>query len=75
MTGSNEPILTARNITVPGIVHDASLTLHKGEVLGIGGLVGSGRTELAEAISGLRPRSGAVTLMDRDLPAGAWRRP
>ena len=70
VTGSNEPILTARNITVPGIVHDASLTLHKGEVLGIGGLVGSGRTELAEAIAGLRPRSGTVTLMDRDLPAG-----
>ncbi|WP_378945537.1 sugar ABC transporter ATP-binding protein [Paracoccus sp. R86501] len=69
VTGSDEPILTARNITVPGIVHDASLTLHKGEVLGIGGLVGSGRTELAEAIAGLRPRSGTVTLMDRDLPA------
>ena len=69
VTGGSDPILTARNITVPGIVHDASLTLKRGEVLGIGGLVGSGRTELAEAIAGLRPRSGTVTLMDRDLPA------
>lgn len=64
------PILTAQGITVPGVVHDASLTLHQGEVLGIGGLVGSGRTELAEAIAGLRPRSGTVRLDGHDLPAG-----
>ncbi|MFD1483070.1 sugar ABC transporter ATP-binding protein [Paracoccus nototheniae] len=68
--GGAEPILEAQGITVPGVVHDASLTLHKGEVLGIGGLVGSGRTELAEAIAGLRPRSGTVRLKGQDLPAG-----
>ncbi|QBX35365.1 sugar ABC transporter ATP-binding protein (plasmid) [Paracoccus liaowanqingii] len=68
--GGAEPILEARGITVPGIVHDASLVLHRGEVLGIGGLVGSGRTELAEAIAGLRPRTGSVRLDGVDLPAG-----
>ena len=65
-----EPILEVRGVTVPGLVEDASLTLHKGEVLGIGGLVGAGRTELAEAIAGLRPRHGSVTLRGQDLPAG-----
>ena len=41
--------------------------------LGIGGLVGSGRTELAEAIAGLRPRTGQVRLMGEELPAGEVR--
>ncbi|TJZ88733.1 sugar ABC transporter ATP-binding protein [Paracoccus gahaiensis] len=68
--GSAEPILEAQGITVPGVVHDASLVLHRGEVLGLGGLVGSGRTELAEAIAGLRPRTGSVRLDGTDLPAG-----
>ncbi|ODT60776.1 MULTISPECIES: sugar ABC transporter ATP-binding protein [Paracoccus] len=70
ITAHGKPILVAQNVTVPGIVHDASLTLHKGEVLGIGGLVGSGRTELAEAIAGLRPRQGTVRLNGAELPAG-----
>lgn len=67
---SGAPVLTAEAISVPGMVHDASLVLHKGEVLGIGGLVGSGRTELAEAIAGLRPRTGRVELNGAELPAG-----
>ena len=70
ITARGEPILVAEGVTVPGIVQDASLTLHKGEVLGIGGLVGSGRTELAEAIAGLRPRQGSVRLNGAELPAG-----
>lgn len=67
---STEPILEVRDVNVPGVVEDASLTLHRGEVLGIGGLVGSGRTELAEAIVGLRPRSGTVRLKGQVLPQG-----
>ena len=43
--------------------HDVSFALHRGEILGIGGLIGSGRTEIAEGICGLRPRlAGAVQL-------------
>ncbi|ARQ62393.1 sugar ABC transporter ATP-binding protein [Rhizobium sophoriradicis] len=43
--------------------HDVSFGLRKGEILGIGGLIGSGRTEIAEGICGLRPRTaGTVRL-------------
>ncbi|WBU63510.1 sugar ABC transporter ATP-binding protein [Paracoccus aerodenitrificans] len=69
-TGDNEIILEVRDVSVPGMVENVSLTLHHGEVLGIGGLVGSGRTELAEAIAGLRPRSGTVKLKGKTLPSG-----
>ena len=44
-------------------VRDVSFELHRGEVLGIAGLVGSGRTELARLIAGVdRPTSGNITL-------------
>jgi ribose transport system ATP-binding protein len=40
--------------------HDVSFALRKGEILGIGGLIGSGRTEIAEGICGMRPRTGGT---------------
>ena len=47
-----EPILEVKNLNRPGVLKDISFTLHKGEVLGFSGLVGSGRTELARTIFG-----------------------
>ena len=55
-----EIALEARGLTVPGRVHGVDLALRRGEVLGIAGLVGSGRTELAEGLVGLRAASGEV---------------
>ena len=51
------------------IFHNISFTLHKGEVLGIYGLMGAGRTELMETIFGLHPRfsSGEIFLDDKKL--------
>lgn len=47
-----EAILEVRHLNRPGILKDICFTLHKGEVLGFAGLVGSGRTELARTIFG-----------------------
>ena len=51
------------------ILHNISFTLHKGEVLGIYGLMGAGRTELMETIFGLHPRfsSGEIFLDGKKL--------
>lgn len=46
------PILKVENFTRGSVLQDISLTLHRGEVLGVSGLVGAGRTELMRAIFG-----------------------
>ena len=51
------PLLRVEDVVVPGRVHGVTLTVRHGEVLGIGGLVGSGRTSLLRALAGLEPKS------------------
>ncbi|HEX8047886.1 sugar ABC transporter ATP-binding protein [Rhizobium sp.] len=51
---SDETILSVQNLGDGKRFHDVSFELRKGEILGIGGLIGSGRTEIAEGICGLR---------------------
>lgn len=54
-----------RNIQV---VKDISLSVHKGEILGIAGVEGNGQSELVEAITGLRKiESGKINLRDKDI--------
>lgn len=54
-TKSTEPILEVRNLYSQGFLRDISFELHPGEILGIGGLIGAGRTELAMALFGAEP--------------------
>ena len=71
---TNAPVvLDVQNLSVPGFAENVSFTLRKGEILGIGGLIGAGRTELMEGLAGLRPATSTkVTLFDQ--PA-QFRRP
>lgn len=58
------PLLELRNLSFGQVVRDVSLTLHAGEILGIAGLIGSGRTELALTIFGITPATSGRVLID-----------
>lgn len=58
-----EPVLEVRNLYRRGFLEDVSLTLHRGEILGLFGLAGAGRSDLARIIFGVEPYdSGEVDL-------------
>lgn len=60
-----KPILDVQRFSRGSVIRDVSFTLHSGEVLGVSGLVGSGRTELLRAIFGAdRAESGQLSLGD-----------
>jgi ribose transport system ATP-binding protein/rhamnose transport system ATP-binding protein len=54
------PALEVEHLASAPLVRDVSFTVHRGEILGLGGLVGAGRSETLEAIFGLRPRTGGI---------------
>lgn len=75
-TTSNEETLTVRGLSVRGATRDeaaqsplvdVSFSLHRGEILGVYGLLGSGRTELLEALAGARQLHGVVLLNGRQI--------
>jgi ribose transport system ATP-binding protein len=57
---AGEVALEVRGLSSPGAFEDVSFSVREGEILGLAGLVGAGRTEVAEALMGLRPCTGAV---------------
>ena len=69
-TPTGAPTLEVSHFTVPGYADDASFSVRPGEILGFSGLVGAGRTELFEALFGLRKGSGDIRL---DGAAQRWR--
>ncbi len=65
---SDEVVLEANNVTVPGLIEDVSFKLHKGEILGFGGLSESGMHEVGKAVFGASfDRQGEVKLADGTL--------
>jgi len=58
-----EDVLTVKNINRKGVLNNVSFQLRKGEILGIFGLVGAGRTELARAITGVDLIDGGEILL------------
>ena len=57
-----QPVLRVAGLSSP-LVHDIDLTVHGGEVVGLAGLIGAGRTELAKTIFGALPKThGSITV-------------
>lgn len=61
---SSDVRMEVRHLEVSNLIHDASFDLRKGEILGVSGLVGAGRTEMMEAIFGLRQKNAGEILID-----------
>jgi ribose transport system ATP-binding protein len=59
-----EPLLQVRDLSHPPAFVNVSLTLHRAEILGIAGLMGSGRTELLRAIAGADPPTGGDLVVE-----------
>ncbi len=66
-----DPILQVRGLTQAGTFRDVNFDVHSGEVMGLGGLVGAGRTEVARVLFGLEEAdSGTVTMSGKPLELG-----
>lgn len=67
--GPRGPVmLEVRDLSAPPDLKQASFDLHAGEILGVAGLMGSGRTEMVRAIFGLDPaQSGTFTLRSKTM--------
>lgn len=61
-----EPVLTVRGLSRAGVFHDIDLEVRAGEIVGLAGLVGAGRSEVARAVFGVDPYdSGTVSVSGR----------
>ena len=71
-TVTDEAALVIADLTVNDderpVVNDVSLSVHRGEIVGIAGVEGNGQTELVNAIIGIEaPASGTITMLGRDV--------
>ena len=55
-----EPVISVKDISIKGKLHDISFDIGAGEILGIGGLMGAGRSELLRAIYGIDTKDGGT---------------
>ena len=69
---SGEPVLEVTGLELPGVFSGVDLSVHAGEIVGLAGLVGAGRSEIIETLYGARrPSAGTVRVMGRDLRRGS----
>ncbi len=69
---SPETALEVSGLSRPGVIEDVSFHLRKGEILGVAGLMGAGRTELARALFGLEPAErGEILINGKPAPPTA----
>jgi rhamnose transport system ATP-binding protein len=62
-------VLDVEGLTTAGVFHDVSFQVRAGEIVGLAGLVGAGRSEIARAVFGVdRYDAGSVRLAGRDIP-------
>jgi ABC-type sugar transport system ATPase subunit len=61
---TREVALEVRGLSQPGVLENVTFAVHKGEIAGIAGLMGSGRSELARIIFGLDPHSRGTVVLD-----------
>jgi len=70
--GEGAVMLDVHGLTQPGVFHNISFNVRAGEVVGLAGLVGAGRSEVAASIFGVdKPESGTVTVGGKPLPPGS----
>lgn len=66
---SDQIAIRAEGVTVPGAIQDINVEAREGEIVGLAGLVGSGRTTLLRSLAGLEPAShGRLWLNQREVP-------
>jgi ABC-type sugar transport system ATPase subunit len=63
-SGRGQPLLSVEGLRLAGVFEDVSFTLHAGEILGMAGLVGAGRTEVAQTLFGYRLKDRGRILLD-----------
>ncbi|HEY1942132.1 MAG TPA: sugar ABC transporter ATP-binding protein [Roseiarcus sp.] len=65
---SGAPALEVESLSLPGQFEDISFSAREGEIVGLAGLVGAGRTEVAQAIVGItKPASGSIKVFGREV--------
>src|SRR5512133_4375860 len=68
----NDVVLGIRNLNKQATYHDVSLDVHAGEIVGLAGVLGSGREEVCRTVAGIvKPDSGEVFICGQRLALGA----
>lgn len=67
-----QPFLEIEDISIPGIFEHISFQIARGEIMGVAGLMGAGRTEVARGIFGIMPvKSGQIKIKGKEVKIGS----